>query len=225
MAFDGLAVSCMVHELNDILTNGRVDKVLQPEYDEIILGVRAGGKNRRLVLSASSSNPRVHLTSVQKENPEKAPMFCMLLRKHLMGGKVVGVTYRAAGGLIGRAADYIQIINCENTGDVYVAAVESNRKHAYSPVVGGICGVQGNGSENTIVNSKNTGKVTAMVPFAECVSSTYACEAVANKLFDPESTAVDKNKCDEATITASAGAVVTAILPAQWTTTLPEGWL
>ena len=72
MAFDGLAVSCMVHELNDILTNGRVDKVLQPEYDEIILGVRAGGKNRRLVLSASSSNPRVHLTSVQKENPEKA---------------------------------------------------------------------------------------------------------------------------------------------------------
>ena len=92
MAFDGLAVSCMVHELNDILTNGRVDKVLQPEYDEIILGVRAGGKNRRLVLSASSSNPRVHLTSVQKENPEKAPMFCMLLRKHLMGGKVVGVT-------------------------------------------------------------------------------------------------------------------------------------
>ena len=140
-------------------------------------------------------------------------------------GKVVGVTYRAAGGLIGRAADYIQIINCENSGDVYVAAVESNRKHSYSPVVGGICGVQGNGSENNIVNSKNTGKVTAMVPFAECVSSTYACEAVANKLFDPESTAVDKNKCDEATIKASAGAVVTAILPAQWTTTLPEGWL
>lgn len=92
MAFDGLAVSCMVHELNNILANGRVDKVLQPEYDEIILAVRSGGKNRKLVLSASSSNPRVHLTSVQKENPEKAPMFCMLLRKHLLGGKVVAVT-------------------------------------------------------------------------------------------------------------------------------------
>ena len=92
MAFDGLAVSCMARELNNILTNGRVDKVLQPEYDEIILGVRAGGKNRRVVLSASSSNPRIHLTTVQKENPEKAPMFCMLLRKHLMGGKVVAVT-------------------------------------------------------------------------------------------------------------------------------------
>lgn len=92
MAFDGLAVSCMVHELNDILTNGRVDKVLQPEYDEIILAIRSGGKNHKLVLSASSSNPRIHLTTVQKENPEKAPMFCMLLRKHLLGGKVVAVT-------------------------------------------------------------------------------------------------------------------------------------
>ncbi len=92
MAFDGLAVSCMVQELNNILSQGRVDKVLQPEYDEIILAVRAGGKNRRLVLSASSSNPRVHLTGVQKENPEKAPMFCMLLRKHLVGGRIVAVT-------------------------------------------------------------------------------------------------------------------------------------
>ena len=91
MAFDGVAISCMVHELNEILAQGRVDKVLQPEYDEIILAIRSGGKNRKLVLSASSSNPRVHLTNVQKENPEKAPMFCMLLRKHLLGGKVVGV--------------------------------------------------------------------------------------------------------------------------------------
>ncbi len=92
MAFDGVAISCMVHELNDILIHGRVDKVLQPEYDEIILAVRSGGKNRKVVLSASSSNPRVHITTVQKENPEKAPMFCMLLRKHLLGGKVVAVT-------------------------------------------------------------------------------------------------------------------------------------
>ena len=91
MAFDGLAVACMVNELNNVLSQGRVDKILQPEYDEIILGIRAGGKNHKLVLSASSSNPRIHLTTTQKENPEKAPMFCMLLRKHLLGGKVVAV--------------------------------------------------------------------------------------------------------------------------------------
>ncbi len=92
MAFDGIAVSCIAHELNNILKDGRVDKILQPEYDEIILGVRSQGKNRKIVLSASPSNPRVHLTSTQKENPEKAPMFCMLLRKHLLGGKVKCVT-------------------------------------------------------------------------------------------------------------------------------------
>lgn len=92
MAFDGIAISCIVHELNDILAQGRVDKVLQPEYDEIILAVRSGGKNHKVVLSASSSNPRVHITTVQKENPEKAPMFCMLLRKHLLGGRIVAVT-------------------------------------------------------------------------------------------------------------------------------------
>ena len=91
MAFDGITLSCMTTELNNILKDGRVEKVLQPEYDEIILAVRSGGKNRRLVLSASSSNPRIHFTDVQKENPEKAPMFCMLLRKHLAGGKIVGV--------------------------------------------------------------------------------------------------------------------------------------
>ncbi len=91
MAFDGIAVSCIVHELNEILKDGRVDKVLQPEYDEITLMVRAGGKNTRITLSASAANPRVHSTAAQKKNPEKAPMFCMLLRKHLVGGKVKGV--------------------------------------------------------------------------------------------------------------------------------------
>ena len=91
MAFDGVTISCMVQELHQLLQNGRVDKINQPEYDELWLQIRAGGKNHRLVLSASASNPRLHLTAQQKENPEKAPMFCMLLRKHLSGGKVVGV--------------------------------------------------------------------------------------------------------------------------------------
>lgn len=92
MAFDGITMFCMTNELNTILNNARIDKILQPEYDEIVLSVRAGGRNRKLVLSASSNNPRIHFTTIQKENPEKAPMFCMLLRKHLLGGKIVGVT-------------------------------------------------------------------------------------------------------------------------------------
>lgn len=91
MAFDGIATACITYELNNKLLGGRIDKVLQPEFDEINLIIRSEGENKRLVISASSSTPRVHLSTIQKGNPEKAPMFCMLLRKHLLGGKVVSV--------------------------------------------------------------------------------------------------------------------------------------
>lgn len=90
MAFDGIAISCIMKELGHALTGGRIDKITQPERDEINILIRSGGKNHRLLASASSSSPRIHLTENQKENPEKAPMFCMLLRKHLSGGKVIG---------------------------------------------------------------------------------------------------------------------------------------
>ena len=91
MAFDGIATACITYELKDVLVGGRIDKVLQPEFDEINLIIRNNGQNHRVVMSASSNTPRVHLSKVQKENPEKAPMFCMLLRKHLLGGRVVDV--------------------------------------------------------------------------------------------------------------------------------------
>lgn len=140
-------------------------------------------------------------------------------------GKVVGYTRRCAGGLIGGAADYVVIENCENTGDVYAGAVDGDFSKAYSPVVGGLCGVQGNGSVVKFVNSKNTGKVTAMVPWETSVGSVYACEATANAQHDPAGTYEDKVECDEATKTASASAVVTWMSKEKWTTTVPEGWL
>lgn len=90
VALDGIAVSALVYEFNNIFDDGRIDKVLQPERDEISLVIRSKGKNRRLTMSASASTPRVHITDTVKENPEKAPMFCMLLRKHLTNGKIIG---------------------------------------------------------------------------------------------------------------------------------------
>jgi predicted ribosome quality control (RQC) complex YloA/Tae2 family protein len=90
MAFDGIAISCIVKELESNLLNGRIDKITQPERDEIHINIRADGKNHKLIASASYSNPRIHISREQKNNPEKAPMFCMLLRKHLLGGKITG---------------------------------------------------------------------------------------------------------------------------------------
>lgn len=91
MAFDAGMVSAIVYELNNTIIDARVEKVNQPEKDEIVLMLHAGRKNLRLVLSSGSNNPHFNLTSIVKENPISAPMFCMLLRKHLTGSRVVSV--------------------------------------------------------------------------------------------------------------------------------------
>ncbi len=91
MALDTLVIKALTNELCDKLTGGRIDKIHQPERDEIIIGIRTYTENYKLVVSASSSNPRIHFLSTQKENPTTPPMFCMLLRKHLSSGKIVGI--------------------------------------------------------------------------------------------------------------------------------------
>ncbi len=91
MPFDGVAMRAVEAELNETIVGGRVEKVLQPERDEIHLMIRNNYKNHRLLISASANHARVHLTQLAKQNPDKAPMFCMLLRKHLIGGKVLAV--------------------------------------------------------------------------------------------------------------------------------------
>lgn len=93
MPFDGIVSKNMVKELSEILIGGRIEKIFQPESDEIIINTRALGKNMKLLLSASASYPRIHFTESTRENPAVPPVFCMLLRKHLSGGKVVDVLF------------------------------------------------------------------------------------------------------------------------------------
>ncbi len=92
MPLDALAIACMTAELKSRLSDGRIDKVYQPERDEITLAVRTPQENLRLLFSAGHANPRVHITEVRKKNPPEAPLFCMLLRKHLSGGKIIEIT-------------------------------------------------------------------------------------------------------------------------------------
>ena len=91
MALDAVAVRCLANELSDFITDGRIDKIHQPEKDEITINIRTFTDNYKLLLSASSSNPRAHLTKHSKKNPITAPMFCMLLRKHIGSGKITRV--------------------------------------------------------------------------------------------------------------------------------------
>jgi predicted ribosome quality control (RQC) complex YloA/Tae2 family protein len=91
MALDGIFIKSIKDELNEILIDGKVEKVNQPEKDEIVLTIRKGRVNQKLLISSSSNYPRLHITNLNKPNPLKAPMFCMVLRKYLSNAKLISI--------------------------------------------------------------------------------------------------------------------------------------
>lgn len=92
MAFDGIVISNIVNDMQDQLEGGRIYKIYQPEADEINLVVKNKGTTFRLMLNASASLPLVYFLSENKNNPMTAPNFCMLLRKHIGNGRIIGVS-------------------------------------------------------------------------------------------------------------------------------------
>ena len=91
MALDGIYLSSLIEEIKDIIIDCRVDKVTQPEKDEIILSFKKNRKIYKLLISSSSNYPRIHFTDFNKENPAQAPIFCMVLRKYLNTATVLDV--------------------------------------------------------------------------------------------------------------------------------------
>ncbi|SDB87951.1 Predicted component of the ribosome quality control (RQC) complex, YloA/Tae2 family, contains fibronectin-binding (FbpA) and DUF814 domains [Pelagirhabdus alkalitolerans] len=85
MAFDGIVTRAIAKELNEELQSGRIMKIYQPTETELLLTVRAYGQNQSLLLSVHPNYARAHLTQDRYQNPTEPPMFCMLLRKHLVG--------------------------------------------------------------------------------------------------------------------------------------------
>ena len=91
MALDSICLAAVVHELRSVVLGGKIDKIHQPSRDEIVLSMRTGSGNVKLLLSASPNHPRPQLTQITRENPAEPPMFCMLLRKHLSGGRLIEI--------------------------------------------------------------------------------------------------------------------------------------
>lgn len=91
MALDGIVMSALVRELDRSLRGGRINKIAQPEPDELMLTIKNERTTYRLLLSAGASLPLVYLTETNKQNPMTAPNFCMLLRKHINGGKILRI--------------------------------------------------------------------------------------------------------------------------------------
>ena len=88
MAFDGIVTKAVVSELNTCLINGKINKIFEPNKNEILLGIYSSGKNYCLNISIDSVNYRINLTTNSKPNPQNVLNFCMVLRKHLTGGTI-----------------------------------------------------------------------------------------------------------------------------------------
>ena len=92
MALDGITIRALRNELAARLTGGRISKIVQPEADELLLTIKTNEANERLLISAGATLPFVYLTGENRQAPLTAPNFCMLLRKHISGGRIVNIT-------------------------------------------------------------------------------------------------------------------------------------
>ena len=110
MPMDGVMVGLTARELESVLAGGRIDRITQPERDTVILVIRAGNENHSLLLCASANNARCHLTGSRFPNPLEPPALCMLMRKQLLGGRILSV--RQIGG------DRILFIDMDTIGEM-----------------------------------------------------------------------------------------------------------
>ena len=92
MAFDAYFLSAVLEEVREKCLGARIDKIHQPSRDTLILHLRCREGREKLLFAANPTAPRLHLTAASPENPAEPPMFCMLLRKHLLGARLTEIT-------------------------------------------------------------------------------------------------------------------------------------
>ncbi len=128
MAFDGITVACLVKELSDKLTGGRIYKIAQPEPDELLITIKNNGTQYRLLLSASASLPLAYLTEDNKPSPMTAPNFCMLLRKHIQNARIISICQPGLERIIRMEAEHLDELGdlCRKTLIIELMGKHSN---------------------------------------------------------------------------------------------------
>ncbi|WP_276661416.1 Rqc2 family fibronectin-binding protein [Syntrophomonas wolfei] len=153
MPFDGITIRALCQELNPLLNGARIDKIFQPEKDELVLSVRtAKSGSLRLMLSANSRWARLHIDSIKKPNPTKPPAFCMLLRKYLEGGKIQEI----------KQVDFERIIHID------IEALDDFREWKIKRL---ICEFMGRHSNIILVNPENNLIIDAIKKYGHDRSS------------------------------------------------------
>lgn len=127
MAIDGIYLYSLVQDLKKSILNSKIDKINQPEKDEIIITLRKERKNLKLLISASPKYPRFNLTTVVKSNPLQAPMFTMVLRKYLIGGKIIDIVQQEGDRIV---KFFIEASDELGFNSVYTLIVEIMGRHS-----------------------------------------------------------------------------------------------
>lgn len=130
MAFDGLFIRALSIELNTVLNGAKINKIAQPNKDELIISGRGNNGNFRLFMSASPSLPLIYLTDDNKPSPATAPAFCMLLRKHISAGRIIDVTQVGYERVI-----KIRITHLNELGDVCYKSLYVELMGKYSNII------------------------------------------------------------------------------------------
>lgn len=113
MAFDGIVIANLVHELRETVLNTKISKIAQPEPDELLITVKGGeARQYRLAISASASLPFLYLTEENKQAPLTAPTFCMVLRKHIANGRITDISQPGLERII-----HIEVEHLNEMGD------------------------------------------------------------------------------------------------------------
>lgn len=127
MAFDGIVIANLVRDMKEKLEGGKINKIAQPEKDELLFTVKNNRETLRLLVSASASLPLVYFTDTNKQSPLTAPNFCMLLRKHIGTGRIVEVSQPGLERII-----QLRIEHLDEMGDLCqkLVIVELMGKHS-----------------------------------------------------------------------------------------------
>lgn len=129
MALDGAFLYAVKQELN-VLIGGRIDKIYQPSREEIIISIRTRQGGFKLLISASASSARIHITQTSVDNPMTPPMFCMLLRKRLGGGKLSAIRQDGLERII-----YLDFECCNELGDIVTVTLACEIMGKYSNLI------------------------------------------------------------------------------------------
>ena len=133
MSLDGALLHCVKQELSNLM-GARVDKIYQPSREEIVLSLRLlnspDRSAKKLIFSANGGSARVNLTSAEFENPQSPPMFCMLLRKHLGGGRLIDIRQDGLERIL-----YFDFECTNEIGDIVVNTVVSEIMGRHSNII------------------------------------------------------------------------------------------